>query len=54
MRNNGNDNNIKIVAKIFNIRGKEEEFEIILNKKERKENEIIEDLANQVNQHLNN
>jgi len=46
---NDNENNLKIIISIFNIRGNEEQFEINLKKQEKNQNTLFKDLVENVN-----
>lgn len=46
---NDNEDNLKIIVSIFNIRGIEEQFEINLKKQEKDENILIKELIKKVN-----
>lgn len=49
MLKDDNEDNLKIIVSIFNIRGSEEQFEINLKKKEKNQNTLIKELAKNVN-----
>ena len=44
-----NSEKIKFIFNIFNIKGKQEQFNIVLNKKEKNNNEITNELINNIN-----
>lgn len=46
---NDNEDNLKVIVNIFNIRGSEEQFEINLKKQEKDSNTLIKELAKNVN-----
>ena len=46
---NDNEDNLKIIISIFNIRGNEEQFEINLKKQEKVQSTLINDLVKNVN-----